>query len=183
MKIRFLIIVLCLGNITWGGKVLGAQSHLRHKRPFPQGNHSFSHRHCRSTWVHTCKSNPTYADLRSIVEQDQLNSQANVGRSTALRCIEASSLPSTSARAGVAWVRSGTVRVVCRWGSDRGCGRGYEVPVMSRCIIDVSIISFPDSFRAALKCWDFRTRRWAIRLTELVFGCETTAWLLIFVHV
>ena len=54
---------------------------------------------------------------------------------------------------------------------------------MSRCIIDVLIISFPDSFRAAIKCWDFRTRRWAIRLTELVFGCETTAWLLIFVHV
>ena len=54
---------------------------------------------------------------------------------------------------------------------------------MSRCIIDVLIISFPDSFRAALECWDFRTRRWAIRLTELVFRCEATAWLLIFVHV
>ena len=64
--------------------------------------------------------------------KDQPNSQANVGRSTALRCIEASSLPSTGACAGVAWVRSRTVRVVCRWGSDRGCGRGYEVPVMIR---------------------------------------------------
>ena len=114
---------------------------------------------------------------------NKLYSQANVGRSTALRCIEASSLPSTGACARVAWIRSGTVRVVCRWGSDRGCGRGYEVPIMIKCIIDVLIISFPDSFRAALECWDFRTCRWAIRLTELVFGCETTAWLLIFVHV
>ena len=122
-------------GLTWVGRVFGVPNPWCHRKKSQQDNHSSFRHHCQSTWVHIDMN----ISLMNTAQQgnNKPNSQANIGCSTALRSIEASSLPSTGACAGVAWIRSRTVRVVCRWGSDRGCGRGYEVPVMSWCIIVV----------------------------------------------